>query len=91
MAAKNNKPAINPEVVPMEREQKALKTAIHHAQYSGPIPPASEFAKYKEVIPDAPERILKVFEQDSEHVRHMNEQALVAEVSRDKRDNGWLL
>lgn len=35
--------------------------------YSGPLPPAREFKGYKEVMPDAPERILTMAEKNQEH------------------------
>ena len=56
-----------------------------HMQYAGPIPPPEIFKKYGEIIPTAPERILRVFEQDSEHTRQMQKLALTGEINRDKR------
>ena len=35
--------------------------------YSGPVPPAAEFAKYSEVLPDAPDRILKLVEREQQN------------------------
>lgn len=54
-------------------------------QFSGPIPPPEVFRQYGQVIQDAPERILKVFELDSQHTREMQADALKAETSRDSR------
>lgn len=34
--------------------------------YSGPLPPAKEFKGYKEVLPDAPERIISMAERNNE-------------------------
>ena len=34
--------------------------------YSGPLPPAKEFKGYKEVLPDAPERILSMAERNND-------------------------
>ena len=42
--------------------------------HSGPLPAPSEFAAYGEVIPDAPERILKMAEKEQEH-RHAQDDA----------------
>jgi uncharacterized membrane protein len=36
-------------------------------RYEGPIPPAHEFEAYGRVLPDGPERILKMAEQQSLH------------------------
>lgn len=58
-------------------------------QHTGPIPTAEEFARYGEVIPDAPERILKVFEEDSKHVRELQSAALSGEISLDRRGQ-WM-
>lgn len=35
-----------------------IATKTEH--YAEPLPPASEFAKYKEIIPDMPERIIYI-------------------------------
>jgi len=58
-------------------------------EHIGPIPTANEFARYREVLPDAPERILKVFEDDSKHTREMQKTGLDATVSFDKRSQ-WM-
>lgn len=41
--------------------------------------------KYGEVIPDAPERILRVFEEDSRHARDIAVAALNAQKADNKR------
>lgn len=79
--------AIEPEVD--NGNTKREKRLIAAQQYVGPIPPAEEFAKYGQVIPDAPERILKVFEADSEHTRNMQRLALEGEIKRDRRGQ-WM-
>lgn len=58
-------------------------------QYQGPIPSPELFRQYAEVIPDAPERILKVFEDDSSHVRDMQRNALQAQRD-DSRRVHWM-
>lgn len=55
------------------------------ASFAGPIPPPEVFQQYGNVVPDAPERILKVFEADSQHTREMQKAALEAEIKRDSR------
>lgn len=54
-------------------------------QFAGPIPHPEIFRQYGEVVPDAPERILGVFEKDSQHTRDIQMAALNAEVARDSR------
>lgn len=56
-----------------------LKGIVAAKEFYGPIPPPEIFRQYGEVVPDAPERILKVFEQDSQHVREMKKLALINE------------
>lgn len=68
----------------------ALETAkpngiIAAQRFAGPLPPPEVFKQYGNVIPDAPERILKVFEEDSKHTRDMQRKALEAETKRDLR------
>ena len=70
--------------LPANSEKKTIRI-ITGRQFIGPIPPADEFRRYGEVIPDAPERILKIFELDSQHTREMQKIALKAETSRDTR------
>ena len=65
---------------------KHLERLEHSIQrHEGPIPSPEVFKGYREVIPDAPERIMKVFELDSQHTRDMQKLALTAEIKRDMR------
>lgn len=85
MKTKNN----NKTSLPINNKNINTVIATKTEQYTGPLPPASEFAKYKEVIPDMPERILKVFEEDSAQVRKLKEKALDNEASYDARSQ-WM-
>ena len=58
---------------------------ISSEQFIGPIPPPEVFRQYAEVLPDAPERILKVFEENSSFAREVRFQALVATKSEKTR------
>lgn len=53
------------------------------SRFEGPLPHPDIFKRYSETIPDAPERILKQFEEDSTHIRNMQSNALEAQ----KQDN----
>ena len=84
-----NAPAIseseNP-IHPILVGKKVVERVEHHMeQHMGPIPSPEVFKRYGEIVHDAPERILKVFEQDSQHTRDMQKIALTGEVSRDAR------
>ena len=50
----------------------------------GPIPSAEEFAKYKEVMPDLPERLVKQFEEDSVVARELQKSAQKADIELQK-------
>ena len=53
----------------LPKDQRAILSrgmlAIQQS-YSGPLPPAKEFKGYKEVLPDAPERILTMAERNND-------------------------
>lgn len=59
--------------------------AEHHSLTISPIPTPEEFAKYKEVMPDLPERIIAQFEKDSENIRQLQQAAQQGDISFDKR------
>jgi uncharacterized membrane protein len=56
-----------------------------HSTTIGPIPSPEEFAKYKQVCEDMPDRILSQFEQDSASIRELTHKALIADVEFDRR------
>ncbi len=70
-----------PPVAPVRLQAGQMLAKQTHFQ--GPIPHPEIFAQYGEVIPDAPERILRVFEEDSKHARDIQKLALEAQ----KEDN----
>lgn len=66
--------------------QRVEQVISQQTSFQGPIPHPDIFRQYGEVIPDAPERILRVFEEDSKHAREIQMAALIAQ----KDDNGRL-
>ena len=68
----------------LSKENKAMRVAIN-SSFEGPLPHPEIFNRYSEIIPDAPERILKQFEADSEHIRNMQANALEAQKQDNKR------
>ena len=54
-------------------------------KYVGPLPHPQIFEAYARAVPDAPNRILTVFEEESAHTRKMEWEALVSDVNRDRR------
>lgn len=67
-----------------EDKRSIIIQAIVSQHYSGPIPPASELAKYKETLPDAPERIMSMAETQQKH-RNELERALIKERIRENK------
>ena len=47
--------------------RRALQGFFYEYQWSGPLPPPTDFAAYKEVLESAPERIMKLAEEGSNH------------------------
>ncbi len=75
---------ILPGVMPVSERIQQI-TTTQHSSFDGPIPHPDIFRQYGEVIPDAPERILRVFEEDSEHIRIIQMEALKAQKSDNQR------
>ena len=59
-----------------------VRQMVQLSSFKGPIPSPEIFAKYGEVVPGSPERILKVFEEDSRHARDIQMAALQAKIDR---------
>ncbi|MBA4155806.1 MAG: hypothetical protein CTY18_08490 [Methylomonas sp.] len=82
----------SPETVLVEKllpESKVRQIAAKISSFSGPLPHPDIFKQYADVITDAPERILRVFEDDSKHSRDISIKALEAQV-RDNRRAHWM-
>jgi uncharacterized membrane protein len=59
------------------------------SRFEGSIPHPEIFRQYGEIIPDAPERILRVFEQDSDQARNIQTAALNVQKDDDRRSQ-WM-
>lgn len=68
---------------------KRIEQITKQTTFSGPIPHPEIFRQYGEVIPGAPERILRVFEEDSRHVRNISMAALNAQKGDNHRSH-WM-
>lgn len=69
--------------------EQRIEQIVSHAHFSGPIPHPEIFRQYKEIIHDAPERILTVFEDDSRAARALPVQAIDAQ-KEDNRRAHWM-
>jgi uncharacterized membrane protein len=56
-----------------------LQSIATKVEYNGPIPPASEMAKYSEILESAPERILSMAEESQRHANMMDVKAIDAQ------------
>ena len=79
---RNKKP---PKSVPAQISKETSNGTMVAAQFKGPLPHPAIMSQYGQLIENAPERIMKVFEENAAHVREMEKAALVAEASSDKR------
>lgn len=66
-----------------------VRQVVQQTKFQGPIPHPDIFKRYGEVVPDAPERILQVFEKDSAHARDIQVAALNAQ-KEDNRRVHWM-
>lgn len=70
------------ELPPAVREVISREVSVEVTRmFSGPIPQASEMAKYKQISPDFPDRILRMSEKNQE----ANTRALEASVSAESK------
>ena len=69
--------------------EQRIEHIMSQAHFSGPIPHPEIFRQYKEIINDAPERILTVFEDDSRAARLLPVQAIEAQ-KEDNRRAHWM-
>lgn len=69
--------------------EQRIEQTLSQAHFSGPIPHPEIFKLYGDIVKDAPERILKVFEDDSKAVRNLPEKALEAQ-KEDNRRAHWM-
>lgn len=62
-----------------QQQQNKLQSIATKVEYNGPIPPASEMAKYSEILASAPERILSMAEESQRHANMMDVKAIDAQ------------
>jgi uncharacterized membrane protein len=81
MESKNTNPTTLPS--PNSRHERDRELSILTA-YSGPLPPAAEFAAYEKAVPGAGKIILEAFVEESAHRRAMEKSTLQASVTSDR-------
>lgn len=75
--------------LPDEAQVASAKQIIHHHQqtfqHSGPLPDPASLDRYNQIVPDAAERIIRMAEQNAEHIRGIEMLALNAEIEDNKQ------
>lgn len=82
-----NDPSVPSEAQPRQAERDSQLAEIRHADgsteqvailsersWSGALPRPEDFAKYADIVPDAPERILRMAEIEQQHRINMEQQ-----------------
>jgi len=69
---------------------RAFSTVVREFRFSiGPIPAASELAKYKEILPSAPDRIVTMAENQSAHRIRMEDKVSSAQIRQSDKGQ-WM-
>lgn len=55
--------------VPEDQQNQVIKLALEISRHAGPLPSPKTLELYKNVMPDLPERIVKMAEKEGEHRR----------------------
>lgn len=76
---------------PTQAKKANNQVILQHHSFIGPLPPPSILESYKKIIPDAPERILKMAEKNSDHLIEMDIASLKAEKSQTARGQYFAL
>ena len=81
MAKREVKERVN--VSPQELQQ-IIKREIRQEIYSGPLPHPEHLGKYDEICPGAADRIITVFEKQSEHRRGLEEKVVTSNIRNER-------
>lgn len=75
--------------LPDEAQVASAEQIIHHHQqtfqHSGPLPDPASLDRYNQIVPDAAERIIRMAEQNADHVRSVEMLAINAEIEDNKQ------
>lgn len=66
------------DAMPEDQDKKHEITLSQEVRYSGPIPPAEEFARYEDVLPGSADRLISMAEREQTSIISFRSQALVA-------------
>lgn len=68
-------------------KKTSIPQSISSQIFSGPIPPPSILFEYAKVIPNLPERIVSMAEQQASHRRKMEEDAMQDSIKKTENEN----
>lgn len=71
--------------VPPEARERGEVIVEHSAIWQGPLPPPAILEQFRQIVPDAPERIFRQWEAESDHRRSYEKSALAGEQSKIRR------
>jgi len=83
MARKKNTPKKN-QPVPSKNHIQTTRQ-VTQFQYQGPLPPASELAKYEEIIPGGADRLIASVEQQSAHRQEIEKKVIESDIENSRR------
>ena len=72
-----------------ENQNNKIGIMVHQEDYHGPLPPPAMLDHYKRIYEQAPEIILKEFQENSRHIRERETEALRGAMKRD-RQGQWM-
>ena len=95
MSTDNNHPSPQAEQDNQGGQQEStarhVETLIARQSISGPLPSASEMAKYDQISPDLVDRIVKMAEKEANHRHEMEQNLLKHEAGDTKRGQFFAL
>lgn len=65
-----------------------VQVAVHHQSWEGPLPPPATLEAFRDIVPDAPERIIRQWELESDHRRQYEMTGLQGAIERDRVGQG---
>lgn len=68
------------QILPPEKKEEVERLLMSHVSYSGPLPPASEFAKYESALAGSSDRILRMAESSLGHANKIESVSLWGEI-----------
>lgn len=66
---------------PEDEIEERVLAVVAQSEFSGPLPPPEAFMGYRDVLPDAPDRILRMAENEQE----MRREAMRGAIGNDRR------